>query len=561
MNMDIDMDNFYFSMEAVVIPTITGSISFLSSLAIVVYIWRSKINTIYHRILFIMSVTDMSTSLAIALTTLPMPADVIYPFATPSYGTIATCNLQGYVYLVGSGIGLSMNGILNIYYVCTLKYHMKDEFFRRYVEPSLYFTAITSCLATMYLCLLKPDLINPTTLDSFCAPQPYPAGCTQGENNECRGTQKAISDFHIIFYFTIFTGMFTLTITMGLITTTFYKKEKHFKQLYRSQIIMHETNSSSDDSRYANKKIEDTRAGFTRAKKMRRTVNRQVVMYFMSFWLTWTCTLFNSVYAVTFRGEDPNKVYFLQILRMLTQPSQGLFNMLIFFYHKVSLVRRNDEDKTMRDAIRLLFCAPRESKQMQAVLSISLVYEDNFELKQGNILNRRHRNENAGVDVICVESRPRAKPSQNQGRFVNDSRVSFADSSEIAYEMRRNIDMAVGEKSRSGIESDSLAAASTGEHPHPDKDNASLSLGGLSSWSSLNGMLSLFSSRRSTNNISTIGEADMNSNAGLSFGGDDSFQNEDMISHSSQGNVRIGVHDRKPDRHFSRLSPVKSEVS
>ena len=437
---------------------------------------------------------------------------------------------------------------------------MKDEFFSRYFEPSLCFAAITSALGSMYYFVLKADLINPITLESFCAPEIYPAGCTHGENQECRGTRKEVSDFHIMFYFSMISGMVTLTVTMGLITIAFYKKEKHLKQLYCSQSSMHEMNSTSGDSRYAKGMIEDTRAGFKHAKKMRRIVNRQVIMHFMSFWLTWTCTIVNSAYGVTF-GGDLNKIYFVQILRMLTQPSQGLFNMLIFFYHKVSLVRRNDEDKTMRDAIRLLFCTPRESKQMQAVLSISLVYEDNFELKQGNILNRRHRNENAGVDVICVESRPRAKPSQNQGRFVNDSRVSFADSSEIAYEMRRNIDMAVGEKSRSGIESDSLAAASTGEHPHPDKDNASLSLGGLSSWSSLNGMLSLFSSRRSTNNISTIGEADMNSNAGLSFGGDDSFQNEDMISYSSQGNVRIGVHDRKPDRHFSRLSPVKSEVS
>ena len=110
--------------------------------------------------------------------------------------------------------------------------------------------------------------------------------------------------------------------------------------------------------------------------------------------------------------------------------------------------------------------------------------------------------------------------------------------------------------------------ASTGEHSNPDHDNASLSLGRFSGFSSLNGMLSLFSSGRSANNINTIGEskngngeAETNSNAGLSFGGEDSFQNDDIISYSSPGNVSVGVHDRNRDRHFSRLSPVNSEVS
>ena len=207
--------------------------------------------------------------------------------------------------------------------------------------------------------------------------------------------------------------------------------------------------------------------------------------------------------------------------------------MLIFFYHKVSLLRRNDEDKYVGEAIRLLFCKPKDSKDMQLVLSItcSMVYEDNFELKQG-------RRESDRVDVVGVESCPRVRPSHNQGRFGNDSRVSFADSSEIAYEMKKKTDMAVGEKRWSGNESNSLAAASTAEHSNPYHVNASLLLGRFSGFSSLNGMLSLFSSGRSTNNVSAIrecnngnGEADTNSNAGLSFGGEDSFQNDDMLSY------------------------------
>ena len=111
---------FYFTWAGFIIPTMTGSLSFLSSLTIVIFILRSKSNTIYHRILVFLSLSDMITSLAIALTTLPMPRDVIYPFAGPSYGTIGTCEAQGLAYVVGNGLVYSTNGILNFYYACTL---------------------------------------------------------------------------------------------------------------------------------------------------------------------------------------------------------------------------------------------------------------------------------------------------------------------------------------------------------------------------------------------------------------------------------------------------------
>ena len=83
-------NSFYFTKAGFIIPTVTGSISCLSSLTIIAFILRSKSNTIYHRIMFGLSSADIITSLAIALTTLPMPKDVIYPFSGSSYVTIGT---------------------------------------------------------------------------------------------------------------------------------------------------------------------------------------------------------------------------------------------------------------------------------------------------------------------------------------------------------------------------------------------------------------------------------------------------------------------------------------
>jgi len=60
---------------AAAVPKITGSISAVSSSLIIYLICRSKpkLSTIYHRIMFCMSVADILASTAMALTTLPMP--------------------------------------------------------------------------------------------------------------------------------------------------------------------------------------------------------------------------------------------------------------------------------------------------------------------------------------------------------------------------------------------------------------------------------------------------------------------------------------------------------
>ena len=109
-----------------------------------------------------MSFCDMLASLAIALTTIPpMPKDVIYPFAGPSYGTTDTCEAQGLVYVTGSSIVVGMNGILNIYYVCTLRYKMKAETFSKFVEPILLVLGIVIPVVLPIMILANQGLINP----------------------------------------------------------------------------------------------------------------------------------------------------------------------------------------------------------------------------------------------------------------------------------------------------------------------------------------------------------------------------------------------------------------
>ncbi len=75
-------------------------------------------------------------------------------------------------------------------------------------------------------------------------------------------------------------------------------------------------------------------------------------MYFAAFILTWAASL-ASVF-LSRRSSIP------VLLRMILQPLQGFFNMLIFFYHKIQAIRKSKCDLTVLEAINILMTSPRD---------------------------------------------------------------------------------------------------------------------------------------------------------------------------------------------------------
>ena len=118
------MNNFALTKAGIIVPATSGSLSFLSSCFILISILRSKQNTPYHRIMFFMSIWDAITSFCYALTTIPMPSDVVYDYAGPSFGTKETCEAQSFILLSAAGLILMSNILLNIYYLCTIRYNI-----------------------------------------------------------------------------------------------------------------------------------------------------------------------------------------------------------------------------------------------------------------------------------------------------------------------------------------------------------------------------------------------------------------------------------------------------
>ncbi len=129
--------SFFQTVAAISITSVSATVSALSSFIILVVIARSQIRlgSAYHRIIAGMAFFDLVGSLAMMLTTIPMPPDTIYPFQGAVYGNVGTCEAQGFFFVFGYSGSFFMNCSLNLFYVSLIHFRMADWKIRRLLEP------------------------------------------------------------------------------------------------------------------------------------------------------------------------------------------------------------------------------------------------------------------------------------------------------------------------------------------------------------------------------------------------------------------------------------------
>jgi len=282
-----------------------------------------------------------------------MPKDVIYTFPMPSYGNIATCEAQGLIFMMGNGLAFCMNGILNIYYLCTLRYNLAEKTFRCYLEIPLFILSLVISITIPSVTLVKEELLNPSPTTPFCVPTTYPLDCTKADNPECRG-EGMHGGFAPLFIFTITLGFFTLMITMALIVHSFYRNARSLRKALKNKP------SQEIDAKYAALQYAQESSGI---------ITRQALMYIAAFLITWVFGFVNFVLRDS-SGSDNKEL--LSVLRMIFQPLQGFFNLIIFAYHKVYIVLLSDEHVTFAEAVSIVVLHPDKMKELVFTLDLDL---------------------------------------------------------------------------------------------------------------------------------------------------------------------------------------------
>jgi hypothetical protein len=397
----------FFTKAGIIIPTVTGTISFLSSSTIIYIIARSKggIKTSYHRIILGLCIGDCLTSFVTLLTTIPMPKDVIYPFATASYGNVATCEAQGLIYIIGIGICFAMNGMLNIYYLCTLRFNMPEKRFRNYLELPLSILAAAGTIGVPCGTLMTKQLLNPSPTDPYCVPISYPLDCTIEDNPDCRGG-AGCGTFNPWRVISIATATFTLLVTMTLIVHSFYRNEHKLREDVKDKQI---------------KEDDEELQALLYAQEMYGIITRQATLYIAAFVLTWIFGFIEFLWQTDVIELSKGGVEALIYLRIIFQPLQGFFNLIIFVYHKAYVHLRSDEDMTMSEAIIEIFLNPVNIEDSVQIHNLDVVFEDT-ECLDVPYMGKDHGGEvENGLDEVNL--------SADNGRTLNSRDESKVSSS------------------------------------------------------------------------------------------------------------------------------------
>jgi len=305
---------------AALVPRITGSISAVSSFLIIYLVFRSeaKLNTIYHRIMFGMSVADILSSIAMALTTLPMPKNddpwwTEDPWMNKWYlgeafweeqtkiGNRQTCTIQGFFFATGVIIMFSYNGMLFVYYACAIALRMKEETIRKRIQPF-----IIGMPVIQGLCSTVPALIygyyNPIRNEAWCTLYPMGDFPVYGK----------WFGFVLGLYFAIFFG--EIVISLALII---------WRVLQNGRTL-----ARRDDQEDTPQHIDQRVRAAHRNSKL---IIVQSLAYAGAFFLTISFPFIRNIYN---KHLSDTQIDVLNKLMVTFMPLQGFFNFVIFLWHK-----------------------------------------------------------------------------------------------------------------------------------------------------------------------------------------------------------------------------------
>jgi len=200
---------------------------------------------------------------------------------------------------------------------------------------------------------LNQEIINPSPTDPFCVPNSYPVDCTKEDNPDCRGGggRGAFTPGYLA---TLSIGTSTLLVTMTLIIHSFYRNERKLRKSVKDKQI---------------KEDDEELQALLFAQKTYGIITRQALLYIAAFVITWIFGFFE--YLLIDRG-----LRILSILRILLQPLQGLFNLMIFVYHKAFMLLRSDEDMTIGEAIIEIFLNPGKEEDSVQIYNLDAILED-----------------------------------------------------------------------------------------------------------------------------------------------------------------------------------------
>ena len=336
--------------------------------------------------MFGMSLFDVFGSIAMGLTSLPMPREdeVIeyYYVAGTRLGTTETCTAQGFTVWFCGQATFAYNVVLCIYYVAAIFWRLDGLTIRNYLEPFFHLAPVIIGLVVAIPPLIY-DLYNPSPwaawcsigefhscddyfitnefipfLNSFEHSDDYPYVCGQAANGTCQDIELCLprASWHLeddyvecvkgvhgvksgwisAFVPYMLTQFSIIFICLVLVCLKVFQAQRLVKQTVENQ---GETDTSTSEN--------TTTEALKSARWTTRIILLQALLYIMAYLLT---TIFPMVSLFPQYNYEVTRK--LQIVFM---PLQGFFNFLIFVVFKIVNLRKNTPKLSWWDGFRQIF--------------------------------------------------------------------------------------------------------------------------------------------------------------------------------------------------------------
>jgi hypothetical protein len=359
---------------AALVPRFTGSLSAISSALIIYVIMRSqtRLSSIYHRIMFGMSIADICGSIAMALTSLPMPSYMSkeeifgYHWAGTRLGNTSTCNAQGFFATFGTTSMVLFNAMLCVYYACAIAFTMKEKNIKKYVEPVLLGLPLVVGLGLAVPPLFY-ELYNPA-ISSFawCTTFTYPLECIEYDYLECvRGNKIVMSTIIFILLALIPLDFFVIVISLLLVIIKVIRTER----LLAKMATTCNNNDSNEDMQHMRLRHGNTKA-----------VLVQALCYISAFLSALVLPLFRLVGYLFFGTAADASLYLLHAVidkaGLVLYPLQGFFNCMIFLSFKVYNYKRFSPDASICSILGLMFSSSAQDPAFISRISIVKMSEE-----------------------------------------------------------------------------------------------------------------------------------------------------------------------------------------
>ena len=154
-----------------IIQRVSGSLSLVGSLCIVIHILRShhRLSTTYHRLMLGLSLGDILVSVFAYLPNSVMVPEEMNYWVPGAQGNTTTCTIQGFLFYYGSGIATLYNCSVCFYYLSIIRYNKKDVYIRTKLEP--WFHAVPHGLMVVVFGI-HLSMKGYNTLAGICATEP-----------------------------------------------------------------------------------------------------------------------------------------------------------------------------------------------------------------------------------------------------------------------------------------------------------------------------------------------------------------------------------------------------